>query len=142
MGSFKTVLDTITIWLINHDGINEVTNGDINEVDLSTNTNFPLVHIIYTTTNYSQGYNIYNYQILFLDTYFEDKDNKIEILDNMNEIVTQFVKSLTNGSLFNSQVRVDTTPSSQVMYDQLQNRLYGWSLNVGIMVPNGIIICV
>ena len=141
MGVYKTVTNTIKNWLSNNDAINEVTLGDIREVDLSTHTNFPLAHIIYIDNDYEDGYSTYNYQILFLDTFF-DEDAKLDILDDMNEVVAEFVKALTNGTLFNASIRIDTAPTAVVMYDQLQNRLYGWSLTFGINTPNGIEICV
>lgn len=142
MAQFKIVTGEIENWFAGNAVINEVTKGDINEVDLSTHTDFPLAHIIYLGTEYGDGYTTYNYQILLLDTFEESsEESKVDVLDTLDEVMAQFVSSLNRGTLFNSQIRVVVDPPADVLYDQMQNRLYGWSLNVGLLVPNGIKIC-
>ena len=141
MGTFKDTTNIITNWFDSSDGINEVTTGDIQEVDLSTHTDFPLAHVIYLNTGYQEGFNTYNYQILLLDTFNEATDNRIDVVDAMNEVATQFVSACDKGIIFNSQIRIQIRPTGQIMYDQLQNRLYGISLNLTLQVPTGLINC-
>jgi len=141
MGTFKSVTNIILNWFEGSGTINQVTSGDIQEVDLSTHTEFPLSHVIYLNTTYNPGYNTYNYQILLLDTFNEATDERIDIIDVMNEVATQFVSACNNGSIFNSQIRITIAPNGEIMYDQLQNRLYGISLTISLQVPTGIINC-
>lgn len=141
MGQFKELTETMETWFSNHGSIEEVTKGDVQEVDLSTRTNFPLVHIIYLDMVPDNGFTTYNYQVLFLDTYSEAGEDKLEVLDRMGEVVTQFTQAVYSGGLFSRQIRVAVEPSADVMYDALQNRLYGWSLNVGLKVPNNLDTC-
>ena len=138
MGLYKETTDIITSWLQNHGTINEVTLGDVREVDLSTHTNFPLVHVIILNNDYDNGYSTYNYQYLFLDTFHDSDNTKLEILDEMNEVVTDFISALNNGTMLNSAIRISSVATGEVMYNQLQNKLYGWSLEFGIDVPNGV----
>ena len=44
MTDLKTVTTTITNWLKNHATINEVTLGDVNEIDMTSQADFPLAH--------------------------------------------------------------------------------------------------
>ena len=141
MAILKQITNIIENWFINSDAINETSKGDITEIDLTTITNFPLVHIVYQYTAYSVDYSTINYQVYLLDTYYENQDNKLDILDNMNEVATQFVSACNNGSIFNSQIRLASVPTGTIQYDQLKNRLYGISLNISLNKPNGLINC-
>lgn len=141
MGAFKTVTDSMMTWFDGNGTINEVTHGDINQVDLTQHTHFPLAHVIYLNTVYAESFTTYNYQILLLDTYHDTVDDRLEVLDAMDGVATQFVKALNGGSLFESQIRAAVTPTGEIMYDQLQNRLYGISLTVSIITPTGIDNC-
>lgn len=142
MSKLKDITNLMETWFNGNGNINEVTVGDESEIDITDNTSFPLVHIIYNNATYDEGYTTYNYRILLLDTYFSEQDNKIDIIDGMDEVATQFVSAVYHGSIFNQQIRVtDATPGSNVMYDQLKNRLYGVSLSLSLMVPNGLINC-
>jgi hypothetical protein len=141
MGVLKDVTNIIESWLIGDDRINEVTKGDSNEIDITAQTNFALAHIIYNTTSYSDGYTTLNYNIQLLDTFFENVDDKLDVLDKMNEVASQFSSAVHQGSLFNSQIRALVDPTGTIIYDQLQNRLYGISINISLQVPSGIINC-
>jgi hypothetical protein len=142
MGTFKSLTNILIDYFTDSENaINEVTHGDINQVDLTQHTNFPLAHIIYTVTGYQDGFNTYNYQILLLDTYYDNLEDRLDVLDAMSEVATQFVSACNNGSIFNQQVQVSAIPTGDIMYDQLQNRLYGISLNIVLLVPSGLINC-
>lgn len=141
MGQFKDITNLIENWLDGSDDINEVTKGDSNEIDVTAQTNFPLAHIVYDTTSYADGYNTYNYNIQLLDTFFENADDKLDVLDRMDGVASQFVSACNQGSLFNAQIRVLTDPSGTIIYDQLKNRLYGVNLSISLQVPSGIINC-
>ena len=141
MAVLKQITEIMENWFINYDGVNEITKGDASEIDLTTITNFPLVHIVYLNTGYANSYSTINYQVYLLDTYYENDDNKLDILDNMNEVATQFVSACNNGSIYNSQIRLNADPTGVIQYDQLKNRLYGISLNISLNKPNGLVNC-
>lgn len=141
MGQFKTLTEALISWLEGNAVINAVTIGDIGEVDLSTHTDFPLAHIIYDTPTYTEGVTEFTYQVLLLDTYVEGTDEKIDVIDRMSEVATSLVAALYSGTVLDRRVRVNTDPTSQIMYDQLGNRLYGISLQLDLKVPAGVVIC-
>lgn len=135
MSTLKKTTDNLTGWFKSHPTINDTSSGDISEIDLSGHTEYPIMHLIYLTTTYPSGIRTFNYQILILNSYLEARDDKLEVISGMDEIAAEFVASLYGGSLFRARHRINTTPTSDVMYDQLKNRLYGVSLNLSITVP-------
>lgn len=133
MANLKQVVTDLRQWLGGHSSISETTFGDVNEVDLSTRTDFPLAHIIPLSTDYEGGVAQHNFQILFLDKFLVSEEDKIDVLDRMNEVASDFSAALENGTIL-TIVNETTYENAEVMYDQLVNRLYGYSMNVGIRV--------
>jgi len=138
MGSFLTTTNRIISYLQGHSEVQEVTFGDGGEVDISTHTSFPLVHVIPLSSNIGEVITLYNYQILFLNTFQESIEDKIEVLDLMAGIAGDFASSLNSGILFQDQLRVSGNSGSDVIYNDRLNKLYGWSLTVNVTVPSGI----
>ncbi len=122
--------------------INTVTFGDAQEFDLSKSTTFPLAHLIPTSSTLAEGFTTYSYQVLIADIYRSSKDNKIDVMDQMAIVTEQLQKSLDRGQLFNDRIRTDTSSSAEPIYDERQNRVYGWSLTISVTVPAEIDICV
>jgi len=134
MGTFKNTLSEITTWLNGNGEINSTSFGDINELDLDKATNFPIAHII--PLGFSSGENLvaYNYQILFLDNK-HTQDEVIDVLDRMATAAQQFVKAMSTGSLYGSNIQVTADQSTDIIYDQYQNRLYGWTISLTYNTP-------
>ena len=141
MGVFKSTVEILTAWFDGHASINEVTFGDITQVDITSETDFPLAHIIPLKTTYKEGFSELNFNIRIVSTYESYQDEVVDILDNAHEVLVDFVASIYNGTLFSEQMRVATDPSAEVVYDAHGNRLYGYMINVNIKVPAGIEIC-
>ena len=142
MGSFGDTTKTIMSYLEGNGAINTVSFGDANEFDLSKNTTYPYAHLIPVSTSLSEGYTTYNYQILFTDIYRSSKDDKIDIMDGMSVLVEQLHKSLHRGQLFDNSIRTAANSTAEPIYDERQNRVYGFSLTISVTVPAEIDICV
>ena len=136
MGSFSTTTYSLINWIGGHGEINEVTFGDANEVDISKATEFPLAHVIPLNSSIQSGYTTYNYQVLFLDTFKSSTDSKIDVLDRMAGVAEDFVKAFHNGHIVDGSIRTTDSQGAEVIYDQRQNRLYGWSLDIEANVSN------
>ncbi len=142
MGSFKQCTDTLMSYLQGMDHINTVTFGDASEFDTSKATNYPLAHLIPVSTLLTEGFTSYSYQILFTNIYRSSKDDKIEVMDRMAQAVEILHKALDRGSLFDSQIRTGATNTADPIYDERQNRVYGWSLSLEVTVLANIEVCV
>lgn len=140
MGAFKQITDKLSSWALANTLVNSVSKGDLNDVDTSGETDLPLVHINYGSADYQEDYTVFTYQVLALDKYDDSVDvDKLDILDSMNQVLTDLVFACRQGALFKSYVRIQTEPTAEVLYDQFRNRLYGWSLDISVTVPSGAI---
>ncbi len=142
MGSFSQTTNRLISYLQGHDIINTVTFGDSSEFDLSKATKFPLAHLIPVSTSLAEGYTTYNYQILIATTFRSSKDDKVEVLDQMAIVTEHLHKALVRGTLFDEQIRTNVDNTADPIYDERQNRVYGWSLSVSVTVPANIDVCV
>jgi len=138
MGSFKTATDKMVTWFSGHSQINNVTFGDINEIDVTTITDFPLAHVIPLQSTGDSNISKYSYQIMILDKYetINDtdsllKDSKVQVLDDLNTILEDFKLAFTGDGTF-----VLKHSASQIMYDLKINRLYGWVIAVEVTLPS------
>ena len=136
MTSFESVLESISSWILGNGAINSVTKGDPNELDVRKATKFPVGHIIPTSMILHEGYTEYSFNVWLLG---QDKWNSIY---DMSLVAQQFMTSLTRGNLTSELgFQVQDLPSSEMMYDYGQNRLYGWDITVTIQAPNDIENC-
>ena len=142
MGSFLTTTNRIISYLQGHAEVQEVTFGDGGEVDISTHTSFPLVHVIPINSLFGEGITTHNYQILFLDTFKESIEDKVEVLDLMNTIARDFVSSARQGILFNEQITVTGSSTADIIYNDRLNKLYGYSVTIAILTPSNLEKCV
>jgi hypothetical protein len=139
MYSFGTTTNAIIDWFKADAIINEVTSGDVSEVDLSTHTDFPLAHVIYTVPTFLNGFNSYSYQILLLDKFELAHEEKIPVIDQMAFVASTFMAQLNGQGLgVDRRIRWSNSPASAVIYDQFANRLYGISLEIVVKVPSDI----
>jgi hypothetical protein len=126
MGNYKKSIDDLKTWFLNHATINSVTFGDLNEIDLAKATAFPIAHII--PVSYSVSDNIYTTQVTveLLALSKDNEEDKINALDEMASVIEDFFRYTSENK--------NTIPiyAGEVIYDQLQNRLFGWSLTVDI----------
>lgn len=135
MADLKTVTLGLTDWLKGHGSINEVTLGDLSEVDITTITNFPLAHVIPIGTAYNGPTAIHEYQVLILSTYDNSVEVQIEVLSNMELVVSDLDNALNTGTLYTDIVAQATLGNTaDIMYDQFVNRLYGYSITVKVIV--------
>jgi hypothetical protein len=134
MATLKEVTVALTSWLQNHNKVNEVTFGDVTEADISTRTNFPLAHLIPLNTEFNENTTVHTYQLLVLSTFQERIEDKIDVLSDMNSIVSDLVSAFNIGGIMDFSYGIETSTTAQVMYDQMANRLYGYSLEFVITV--------
>jgi len=141
METFLKITDIIIEWHENHGDINEVTFGDASEVDSTTHTDFPLVHLIPLSTAYPEGYVNFTFQILYLDINDGSRDERRAVLSFMNKVCNEFVKANQSGSLYDELFRITAVPGADVIYRGHENILFGWSLSYEVSVPNQLLNC-
>lgn len=143
MGTYLSVVNALSDWLINNGEINEVTSGTANDLDISTHTTFPLAHIITTSKSYATSLVTYNIQVIVVTNVLEpaEQSDRDDALDLTDKITNQLVKAYEGGSFFDMQMRVGTASPSDLIYKDRQNLLYGWALNLAVSTPNNLNDC-
>ena len=100
--------------------VEEVTFGDVGEIDVTSITNFPLVHIEPIGSESKVGHTIFGFNVYLLNTK-EALEDPIDVLDDMSEVI------LTFASWYNSSMlSLGVFPVAKVKYDFSGNRLYGF----------------
>ena len=149
MTTFYDILDTLKTYLQGNNNINNVTYGDIFEVDLAKQSIFPLAHIVVNNCTFQDHVVVFDLQILCMDMVFESKedlkdqdnyfhgiDNKQDVLNTMFAVVNGLQSSLRRGELFTDLYQIEDSFTANVFEDRFENLLAGWSMEFDVIVPN------
>jgi hypothetical protein len=136
------------------DGIvNNVSTGDIFNVDLNKTTIFPLAHIIVNSVSESESgnTNIFNISVLLMDVcdiskaeatdLWLDNDNEQDIFNTQLEVGKRLVASLRRGDLFTLGYRLNGSASYEAFADRFENKLVGWTITLNVEAANNTTIC-
>ena len=143
MGTYLSVVNTLSEWLKGNGELNEVSSGTANDLDISTHTDFPLAHIITTSKSYGSSLVTYNLQVIVVTTVCDpaEQSDRDEALDLTDKITNQLVKAYEHGSFFDMQFRIGSASPSDLIYKDRQNLLYGWALSLAVTTPNNLNDC-
>ncbi len=133
---------------------NNVTCGEIIEVELNKQSIVPLAHLTIdnaTSSNQTAQVSISGMCMDVADVSKEDvRDeaepfygvgNEQDILNTQFYVVNDLVQTLKRGDLFSDKYQLDGDPSCQPFMDRYENLLVGWAITLTIAVPNTIDIC-
>ena len=110
MNNIFKVTDAIRAELQSNKLINQVTFGDLFEVDLLKKNIFPLAHVGMSTARIGEGVAYVDMSVLFLDIVDEQKqeqvdqfygnDNEHYVLNSMFAAATKTIQELMRGDLY------------------------------------------
>ena len=100
--------------------VEEVTFGDVGEIDVTSITDFPLVHIEPIGSESKVGHTLFGFNVYLLNTK-EALEDPIDVLDDMSEIIATFAAWYNS-----SMLSLGNFPKAVVKYDFSGNRLYGF----------------
>jgi len=153
MNTFYNLIDTIKSKLEVSEFNNQVTFGDITDVDLGKLTNFPLAHIMVDSADIDERTISYNVKLLVADVVDLDKDrrddnmflgnsNMQDILNTQFYVVNKLVGQLRRLDLVSSNfLRIDSVVRTSPFRDRFENELAGWEAEVTIVAKNDVDIC-
>ncbi len=153
MNTFYNLIDTIKSKLEVSEFNNQVTFGDITDVDLGKLTNFPLAHIMVDSADIDERTISYNVKLLVADVVDVDKDrrddnmflgnsNMQDILNTQFYVVNKLVGQLRRLDLVSSNfLRIDSIVRTSPFRDRFENELAGWEAEVTIVAKNDVDIC-
>lgn len=159
--AFYVLTTAIKDSLLANEFTNQVTYGDLSEIDLSKKSMFPICHLQITNAEIQSNVIIFSVQILFADivftdleinenitdnnyvsdTMFDGSDNDHDVLNAQLYVANKLIQSLTRGDLRGDGYELTGTVNCEPFSERFQNRLSGWDLNFRLMVKNDVSAC-
>ena len=151
MSGYYTLIDTLKQLLIDSPFVNQVTEGDLYDVDLSKQTIFPLSHIIVNNVSILPNVLKANISIVAMDIVdiskeeptdmFKDNNNRQDVLNTQLIMLSRIVAQLTNGETFEDNYQLEGEPTCEPFTDRFENLLAGWTMTFDVLIPNEITSC-
>jgi len=132
--------------------INQVTFGDLFEVDLLKKNIFPLAHVGMASARIGEGVAYIDLSILFLDIVDEQKqeqtdqfygnDNEHFVLNSMFAAATKTVQELMRGDLYRDGFQLEQDDVSLEFFsERFEDKLAGVGLDMTIAIKNTLDLC-
>jgi len=150
---FYNVIDTIKAKLIAEPFVNTVTTGNIDDIDLSKQTIYPLSHITVNNTNIGTNTLVMNISIFAMDVVDESKledadfignDNEQDVLNTQLMVLNRVITDMQRGDLYSqdgNMFQVEASVSCEPFVDRFENKLAGWVATFDIVTINDMTIC-
>ena len=152
MRNLYLVLEKVNEYLSAHPLINNVSFGDIDDIDLRKQTIFPLAHVIVRDAQFQgQYFNtvVFTLDILVMDIVDVDKndirtevdpfygqDNLQDVLNSTLVVLNSLTQELVKGDLYTELYQIDAPPSCVPFLDRFENKLAGWLMTLTIKTAN------
>jgi hypothetical protein len=151
MSGYYTLIDTLRQLLIDSPFVNQVTEGDLYDIDLSKQTIFPLSHIMVNNVSILPNVLKANITIIAMDivdiskseptSLFLDNNNRQDVLNTQLIMLSRIVAQLTNGETFEDNYQLEGEPSCEPFTDRFENLLAGWTMTFDVLIPNEMTSC-
>lgn len=152
MNNIFKLTDKIKEELQSNELINQVTFGDLFEVDLLKKNIYPLAHVGMSTARIGQGVAYVDMSILFLDIVDESKseevdhfygnDNEHFVMNSMFSAATKTVQELMRGDLYSEGFQVDEDDVSVEFFsERFEDKLAGVGIDFTVAIKNTLDLC-
>ena len=151
MNSFFRVIDKIKEAVSAEPFNNEVTFGNIGDVDLSKQSLFPLSHITVNNATITENLVQHNMTIFFMDlvdinnaedaSSFLGNDNTQDILNTQLTLATRVLRVLQKADAFREQFEIEGSASCEPFEDRFENHLAGWAVTFTINTYDNMTYC-
>lgn len=131
MKSYKEITEMILELGYNHNMI--FSTGFSHQLDISTirTDKYPLFYVVPTNVRIDEKNLIYYYTFYGLDQLRKGDINGMECFSDMIGVLNDIVIYINN-----NYYQVSWTADGDAIFEDYDASLRGWSLNVGIIVPN------
>ena len=152
MKNVYNILEEVENHFRNEVNINSVKFGVFNETDLKKQTLFPLCQFNISEVTYVGRTVDFTLSMMVLDEVDESKDydgsfagatNLQDVLNTQAMVLNKFVESLREGrgALSDKQITLKEDPIAEYLYEEFENKLAGWGMDINISTVNDITIC-
>jgi hypothetical protein len=139
--TYNNVIDTLSCISLAHGLVNEVSTGDIDNIDTSGIVKYPLVHIVPTSVDAGTNTLTFNFNILAMDLVNTDESNEQEVLSNTLIILTDILAEYKNGKKLGGnlgdylQEDLDSF-NLEPFTERFDNVVSGWNCTYSITIPH------
>ena len=151
MNSFFRIIDKIKDAISAEPFNNEITFGDLGDIDLSKQSLFPLAHITVNNATITENLVQHNMTIFFMDLVdinnaedinnFLGNDNVQEILNTQLALATRVIRVLKKAEVYREQFEIDGNAGCEPFQDRFQNHLAGWAVTFTINTYDNMTYC-
>lgn len=138
MNSFYNITSSIKNVIKAEPFNNEMTFGDIADIDLKKQSLFPLAHLTINNATIHDNYVSFNMTIFFMDivdtsneqttNLFEGNDNLHDILNTQLALATRMMRVLQKSNLYTDKFELINTASCEPFTERFDNTLAGWAV--------------
>tara|TARA_R110001606_G_scaffold140249_1_gene279002 strand:- start:215 stop:826 length:612 start_codon:yes stop_codon:yes gene_type:complete len=140
--SYNNVIDALKCVAITHGMVNNVSSGTVDEVDLSANSVYPLVHIVPGNVVAGVQQVTFNFNILAMDLVKVDDSNEQQVLSDTLQILIDTIAQYKHGLLLGVQQNEgiygqadDKDFTIEPFTERFDNVVSGWNCSFSITVP-------
>jgi hypothetical protein len=140
--SYNNVIDALKCVAITHGMVNNVSSGTVDEVDISANTVYPLVHIVPGNVTAGVQQVTFEFNVLAMDLVKPDESNEQQVLSDTLQILIDTIAQYKNGLLLGVQQNEgvygqadDKDFTLEPFTERFDNVVSGWNCSFSITVP-------
>ena len=151
MNSYFKIIDDVKTALIAEPFINNVSTGDIYDVDLKKITIFPLAHIIVDTIDIDTNVITMTVNILLMDIVDFNKEdstdeirgnnNELDVINNMMNVAARLQALLKRSSTYRETYALTSSFNCSPFEERFENNLAGLALDFTIQMENSMTSC-
>ncbi len=151
MNSYFKIIDDVKTALIAEPFINNVSTGDIYDVDLKKITIFPLAHIIVDTIDIDTNVITMTVNILLMDIVDFNKEdstdeirgnnNELDVINNMMNVAARLQALLKRSSTYRETYELTSSFNCSPFEERFENNLAGLALDFTIQMENSMTSC-
>ena len=151
MKSFYNVIDKIKTVVTAEPFNNEITFGDIADIDLKKQSLFPLAHVMINNATINNQYVTMNMTIFFMDLVdisneqttdlYRGNDNRQDILNTQLALATRVIRVLQKADTYRDEFELLTDASCEPFTERFDNMLAGWAVTFDIGAKDDMTYC-
>ena len=151
MTALFTLLEAIKKELNDNKLINQVTFGNLMEVELEKTNIYPLAHVGIQTGSIGSATSTIEVSILFLDIVDDNKeittdkfygnDNEEYVMNEMFSAATKTAQELLRGTLFSNGFEVYDEIETEFFTERFKDKLAGCGITMNVTLQNNLDLC-
>tara|TARA_R100001460_G_scaffold92323_1_gene134173 strand:- start:315 stop:770 length:456 start_codon:yes stop_codon:yes gene_type:complete len=151
MKSFYNVIDKVREVVSSEPFNNELTFGDIADIDLKKQSLFPLAHVMINNATISNNYVTLNITIFFMDlvdvsneqvtNLYRGNDNRQDILNTQFALATRVMRVMQKSDLYRNEFELINDANCEPFTERFDNMLAGWAVTFDIGTKTDMTYC-